>query len=141
MDFPGGYMNIDPELLKTARHWGISYEILSDRRGFDVVLHAETRNCWPFPNSARGDCYSALMDVADLLVGEIPRGVLHQLELTSSHYTLHPPGLGEIRPKLTRSITLMFTDVEDNSPILRALESALDQLGCRKAVSYNVEAG
>jgi hypothetical protein len=108
-------------LQEAIRNRKLSYEIYPDLNWqtmvspatwFEIVLHAETEEYRPPDHPKSQEVFSALMDVADLLIQQIPSHAPYSVDLSAAYYTVHPPGCGEIsQTRLSRSLSLIFNNV------------------------------
>jgi hypothetical protein len=128
--------------VETSRHH-IVYEIFPHTSGlapvvpcdyFEIALYAEVDQYLPPDHPRSRETYSALMDVAELLIHRLPAHEPSMIGLSASYYTLHPPPSGEwTRAKLLRSVSLAFSNVGpykslDELPLFTALRTQLEAL-------------
>lgn len=79
---------------------------------FELALHAEMAEPLPPGHPKLGELLSVLIGVADLLIQRTQTHAPYELDLSASHYTLHPPPTGgTARPGLSRTIRLVFSGV------------------------------
>ena len=108
-------------LREETRRERVVYEIYPDLRGqaadtplswFEIALHAAAEEYQPSSTPRGREVFAVLMELAEFLIRQIRSHAPCEVELSSSYFTLHPPDSSDSRPRLSRSLSLVFVGIE-----------------------------
>lgn len=108
-------------LREDTRREHVVYEIYPDLRWqaadmplswFEIALHAEAEEYQPSSTPRSCEVFAVLMELAEFLIQQIRFHMPCEVEMSPSYFTLHSPDRSDSRSRLSRSLSLVFLNIE-----------------------------